>query len=80
MWILLITIMAVASPPNRNLQPSLVFQDFTSEEHCLAAKEKIEAGFGSEIGKLNKLLVDHTTSGEVRNYERIFFGVECLIK
>jgi hypothetical protein len=80
MWILLITVMAVTSPPNRNFQPSLLFQEFTSEEHCLAAKVRLEEGFGSEIGKLNKLLVDQTTSGEVRDYERIFFGLECLIK
>jgi hypothetical protein len=80
MWILLTTVMVVTSLPNRNFQPSLVFQEFTSEEHCLAGKEKLEKGFGSEIEKLNMLLVDHKTSGEVRNYERIIFSVECFIK
>jgi hypothetical protein len=80
MWVLMITVLAVISPPNRNFQPSIVFQEFTSEQTCKGAKERLEKGLGLEIVALNKLLVEHVSSGEVRDYEKIIFSAECFIK
>ena len=80
MWVLMITVLAVTSPPNRNFQPSLIFQELTSEKTCVNAKETLERGFGSEIAALNKLLVDHANSGDVRDYEKVIFSATCLPK
>jgi hypothetical protein len=80
MWVLIITVLAVISPPNRNFQPAIVFQEFTSEKTCAEAKQRLEKEFGSEIVSLNKLLVDHAHSGDVRDYEKIIFTATCLIK
>lgn len=80
MWILMITVLAAISPPNRNFQPSIIFQEFSSQQNCADAKAKIDEGFGSEISMLNKLLVDHANSGDVRNYEKIVFTAVCFVK
>jgi hypothetical protein len=80
MWVLMITVLAVTSPPNRNFQPSIVFQEYTSEKTCADAKEWLERGFGSEIAVLNKLLVDHANSGDVREYEKVIFSAVCTLK
>jgi hypothetical protein len=80
MWVLMITVLSVVSPPNRNLQPSIVFQEFTSERTCAVAKESLEKSFGSEIGTLNELLIDHARSGDVRDYEKVNFRAVCFPK
>lgn len=80
MWVLIIVTFAVNDPPGRDYVPVVQIQEFTSEERCVAAKDWLSAQLGTEVVKMNRILADKVSAGEVRDFVAIRFSADCKSK
>ncbi len=87
MWVLMYVFSYSVSPAatdNRaewRLLPTVVFQEFTSEERCKAAKSTLEANLSQAGAKLKSGLEDLKTLGKADPSQIIIaYNVECLPK
>ena len=87
MWILMYVFSYSVSPAATNdraewrLLPTVVFQEFTTEERCVAAKSKLEDSFKEAGAKLKSGLENLKSIGEGDPAQIIIaFNVECLPK
>ena len=87
MWILMYVFSYSVSPAATNdraewrLLPTVVFQEFSSEERCMTAKSKLEGSLKGAGTKMKSGLEDLKTLG-IADPEQIIiaFDVECLPK
>jgi hypothetical protein len=87
MWILMYVFSYSVSPAATNdrsewrLLPTVVFQEFSNEKRCKAAKSSLERSFKDAGDKLKRGLEDLKATGK-GNPEQIIiaFNVECLPK
>src|SRR5262245_18653052 len=77
MWLLMIVKFAINDPPSVGYRPVVRFQDFTTQEKCLAVKEWISSQLGAEVEKMNKVLKDKVAIGEVKDFVAVRFSAEC---
>jgi len=87
MWILMYVFSYSVSPAATDdrtewrLLPTVVFQEFTSEERCIAAKSKLQDSLKGAGAKLRSGLEDLKAIGEADPAQIIIaFDVECLPK
>jgi len=87
MWVLIYIFSYSVSPAATNdraewrLLPTVVFQEFSSEERCEAAKSKIEATLKDAGDKLKSGLDDLKRAGAADPAQIIIaYDVECLPK
>ena len=87
MWILMYVFSYSVSPAATNdraewrLLPTVVFQEFSSEERCTAAKAKLEESLKEARAKLKSGLEDLKSIGLGDPAQLIIaFDVECLPK
>ena len=87
MWILMYVFSYSVSPAATNdraewrLLPTVVFQEFSSEERCTAAKAKLEESLKEVRAKLKSGLEDLKSIGLGDPAQLIIaFDVECLPK
>ena len=87
MWILMYVFSYSVSPAATNdraewrLLPTVVFQEFSNEERCSAAKSKLEDSLKEAGDKLRSGLEDLKSIGQADPAEIIIaFNVECLPK
>jgi hypothetical protein len=87
MWVLIYIFSYSVSPAATNdraewrLLPTVVFQEFSSEERCRAAKSKIEATLKQAGDKLKSGLDDLKRAGAADPAQIIIaYDVECLLK
>ena len=87
MWILMYVFSYSVSPAATNdraewrLLPTVVFQEFSSEERCTAAKAKLEESLKEAGAKLKSGLEDLKSIGLGDPAQLIIaFDVECLPK
>jgi hypothetical protein len=87
MWILMFVFSYSVSPPATNdraewrIVPTVVFQEFSSEERCRAAKSKLEDSFKEAGAKLKSGLEDLRSVGQANTAQIIIaYNVECLPK
>lgn len=87
MWVLIYIFSYSVSPAATNdrtewrLVPTVVFQEFSSEERCTAAKSKIEGSLRDAGAKLKRGLDDLKRAGAADPAQIIIaFNVECLPK
>jgi hypothetical protein len=87
MWILMYVFSYSVSPAATNdraewrLLPTVVFQEFSNEERCRAAKSKLEDSLKEAGAKLRSGLEDLKSIGKADpNQIIIAFNVECLPK
>ena len=87
MWILMYVFSSSVSPAATNdraewrLLPTVVFQEFSSEERCTAAKAKLEESLREAGAKLRSGLEDLKSMGLGDPAQLIIaFDVECLPK
>lgn len=87
MWVLIYIFSFSVSPAATSdkadwrLAPSVVFQEFTSEERCKDAKSKIEASLKQAGDKLKSGLDDLKKVGQGDPSQVIIaYNVECMAK
>ena len=87
MWILMYVFSYSVSPAATNdraewrLLPTVVFQEFSNEERCRAAKSKIDDSFNEAGDKLKHGLEDLKSVGQADPKQIIIvYSVECLPK
>jgi archaellum biogenesis ATPase FlaH len=87
MWVLIYIFSYSVSPAATNdraewrLLPTVVFQEFSSEERCKAAKSKIEVTLKEAGDKLKSALDDLKRAGAADPAQIIIaYDVECLPK
>jgi hypothetical protein len=87
MWILMYVFSFSVSPAATNdkaewrLLPSVVFQEFSNEERCKAAKAKLEDSLKEARAKLKSDLEHLKSTGQADPAQIIIaFNVECLPK
>jgi hypothetical protein len=87
MWILMFVFSYSVSPAATNdraewrILPTVVFQEFSSEERCRAAKSKLEDSFKEAGAKLKSGLEDLRSVGKADPAQIIIaYDVECLPK
>ena len=87
MWVLMYVFSFSISPAATNdrsewrLLPTVVFQEFTNEERCKAAKTKIEVSLKEAGDRLRSGLEDLKSVGSAGPEQIIVaFTVECLPK
>jgi hypothetical protein len=87
MWILMYVFSYSVSPAATNdraewrLLPTVVFQEFSNEERCVAAKSKLEESLKEAGAKLRRGLEDLKSIGKADPAQIIIaFDVECLPK
>lgn len=87
MWVLMyvfsfsINPVATADKAEWRLLPTVVFQEFSSEERCRAAKSKLEGSLSEAGTKLKSGLEDLKSIGKAGPGQIIVaFDVECLPK
>ena len=87
MWILMYVFSYSVSPAATNdrtewrLLPTVVFQEFSSEERCTAAKSKLEASLSEAGAKLISGMEDLKSAGLGDPEQLIIaYDVECLPK
>jgi hypothetical protein len=87
MWILMYVFSYSVNPAATDdrtewrLEPTVVFQEFSNEERCMAAKTKLEDSFKETGAKLRAGLEDLKSVGGVDPGQIIIaYDVECLPK
>ncbi|HWX27687.1 MAG TPA: hypothetical protein VNZ53_09655 [Steroidobacteraceae bacterium] len=87
MWILMYVFSYSVSPAATNdraewrLLPTVVFQEFSNEERCRAAKSSLEGSLKEAGAKLKSGLEDLKSIGKADPAQIIIaFNVECLPK
>jgi hypothetical protein len=87
MWILMFVFSSSVSPAATNDKaewralPTVVFQEFSNEERCRAAKSKLEDSFKEAGAKLKSGLEDLRSVGRADPAQIIIaYNVECLPK
>ena len=87
MWILMYVFSYSVSPAATNdraewrLLPTVVFQEFSNEERCRAAKSTLEGSLKEAGDKLKRGLEDLKSIGKADPAQIIIaFNVECLPK
>jgi len=87
MWVLMYVFSYSVSPAATNdraewrLTPTVVFQEFSNEERCRAAKLKLEESLKDAGAKLKSGLEDMTRAGAGGPGQIILaYNVECLPK
>jgi hypothetical protein len=87
MWVLMYVFSYSVSPAATNdraewrLRPTVVFQEFSSEERCKAAKSKLEGSLKDAGTKLKSGLEDLKSLGKADPAQVIIaYNVECLPK
>jgi hypothetical protein len=87
MWILMFVFSYSVNPAATNdraewrLLPTVVFQEFSNEERCRAAKSKLEGSLKDAGAKLRSGLEDLRSIGKADPAQIIVaFDVECLPK
>jgi hypothetical protein len=87
MWVLMYVFSYSVSPAATNdraewrLLPTVVFQEFSNEERCRAAKSALERSLGDAGAKLRSGLEDLKTIGKADPAQIIIaYNVECLPK
>ena len=87
MWILMYVFSYSVDPTATSdraewrLVPSVVFQEFTSEDRCVSAKSKLEASLKEAGAKLRSGMEDLKSMGQADPKQIIIaFNVECLPK
>lgn len=87
MWVLMYVFSYSVNPAATDdraewrLLPTVVFQEFTSEERCVSAKAKLEASFKEAGDKLRAGLQDLKSTGQADPEQLIIaYNVECLPK
>ena len=87
MWILIyvfsysISPVATSDKEEWRLRPSVVFQEFTTEERCKAAKATLEGSLRDAGGKLRSGLEELKSVGKADPAQIIIaYNVECLPK
>jgi hypothetical protein len=87
MWILMYVFSYSVSPAATNdkaewrLLPTVVFQEFSNEERCRAAKSTLEGSLKEAGDKLKSGLEDLKSLGKADSAQIIIaFNVECLPK
>ncbi|KGT79687.1 hypothetical protein MA20_12420 [Bradyrhizobium japonicum] len=87
MWVLMYVFSYSVSPAATNdraewrLLPTVVFQEFSNEERCRAAKSALERSLGDAGAKLRSGLEDLKTIGKADPTQIIIaYNVECLPK
>ena len=87
MWILMYVFSYSVSPAATNdraewrLLPTVVFQEFSNEERCTAAKSTLEGSLKAAGAKLKSGLEDLKSIGKADPAQIIIaFNVECLPK
>jgi hypothetical protein len=87
MWVLMYVFSYSVSPAATNdraewrLLPTVVFQEFSNEERCRAAKSKLEESLQDAGAKLRQGLEDLKSIGKADPAQIIIaYNVECLPK
>ena len=87
MWVLMYVFSFSISPAATNdraewrLRPSVVFQEFSNEERCKAAKSTLEGSLKDAGAKLRSGLEDLKSIGKADPAQVILaYNVECLPK
>ena len=87
MWVLMYVFSYSINPVATNdrdewrLRPSVVFQEFTSEERCKAAKASLEGSLRDAGARLKSGLEDLKSTGKGDPAQVIIaYNVECLPK
>ena len=87
MWVLMFAFAYSVSPAATNdkaewrILPTVVFQEFSNEERCSAAKTRLEASFKEAGAKLKSGLEDLRRVGQADPAQIIIaYDVECLPK
>jgi hypothetical protein len=87
MWVLMYIFSYSVSPAATNdraewrLQPNVVFQEFSNEERCKAAKSALEGTLKDAGARLRSGLEDLKTIGKADPAQLIIaYNVECLPK
>ena len=87
MWVLMYVFSYSVSPAATNdraewrLRPTVVFQEFSNEERCRAAKSTLEGSLKEAGAKLNSGLENLKTVGNADPAQIIIaYNVECLPK
>ena len=87
MWILMFVFSYSVNPAATNdkaewrLLPNVVFQEFSSEERCMAAKTKLQDSLKEAGAKLRSGLEDLRSIGKADPAQIIVaYNVECLLK
>ena len=87
MWILMYVFSYSVSPAATNdraewrLRPTVVFQEFSNEERCRAAKSVLEGSLRDAGAKLRSGIEDLKTIGKADPAQiTIAYNVECLPK
>jgi hypothetical protein len=80
MWVLVIALLSSTSEPVIGHGSTIVFQEFTTKEHCDLTKDFLNKTAGEAISSANKTASDRTNSSEVRSWQRTYFAIECLPK
>ncbi|UFW52328.1 MULTISPECIES: hypothetical protein [Bradyrhizobium] len=87
MWVLMYVFSYSVSPAATNdraewrLLPTVVFQEFSSEERCRAAKSTLESSLGQAGARLKSGLEDLKSLGKADPSQIIIaYNVECLPK
>src|SRR6516164_6846618 len=87
MWVLMYVFFYSVSPAATNekaewrLLPTVVFQEFSNEERCKAAKSKLESSLREAGAKLKSGLEDLKSIGKADPAQIIIaYNVECLPK
>jgi hypothetical protein len=87
MWILMYVFSYSVSPAATNdrtewrLHPTVVFQEFSSEERCRAAKSTLESSLREAGAKLRSGMEDLRSIGKADPAQIIIaYNVECLPK
>jgi len=87
MWVLMYVFSYSVSPAATNdkaewrLLPTVVFQEFSNEERCRAAKTTLEASLGQAGARLKSGLEDLKSLGKADPSQIIIaYNVECLPK
>ena len=87
MWVLMYVFSYSVSPAATNdrtewrLRPSVVFQEFSNEERCKAAKSTLESSLREAGAKLRSGMEDLKSIGKADPTQIIIaYNVECLPK
>lgn len=87
MWVLMYVFSYSVSPiatsdrAEWRLQPTVIFQEFSNEERCRAAKSKLEGSLKEAGEKLKSALNDLQFVGHIGPKDIIVaYNVECLLK
>ena len=87
MWILMYVFSYSVNPAATNemaewrLRPTVVFQEFSNEERCKAAKSALEGSLKDAGAKLRSGLEDLKSLGKANSAQVIVaYNVECLPK